>query len=504
MSQQALLILGNQLFEEKYFSDFKDLPIFMAEDHELCTHFKYHKHKILLFLIAMRRFRDEMRKSGYQITYRELPESDIPFLDSLASFLMAHEISELLVYEIEDLFFEEAISSLEHSLQIKVTYLRSPLFMVSREEFKKYLDSVKTPFMKTFYERVRKASGILMEDGHPIGGKFSFDSDNRNRLPSDVDPPPLIYPKPLRTPHFKEIKTIIEENFESHPGDADQFWLATNHQEARKVLARFIKERLPGFGDYQDAITSRSDFVFHSVISPYINMGLLTPLEVVRSIEHEYLQNKNIPLNAAEGFIRQVLGWREFVRGIYQNFDEAQQRENFFSHERKLTNSWYEGATGIPPLDDAIKKTMKYGYAHHIERLMLLSNMMLLCQIHPQEVYKWFMELFVDSSDWVMGPNVFGMGQFSDGGLFATKPYICGSNYILKMSDYKKGDWCLVVDGLYWSFIERNRKFFEGNYRLSMMVRTLDKMKADHKEEIFAAAQRFCQNNFQIPNERNL
>ncbi len=498
MSHQVLLILGNQLFDKKYYQEFKDVPIFMAEDHGLCTHFKYHKHKILLFLMAMRRYRDELLEAGFDVTYREMPYSAQPFIDSLKDFIQKQNARELIVYEIEDLFFEEEILKLEREGVVKVLIKRSPLFIVGRDGFRKYLESVKSPFMKTFYERMRKHTGVLMEGNKPLGGKFSFDSENRSKLPANVDPPPLIYPRPEKMPYYKEISEIIDERFSDHPGKCEDFWLATSRKEARKVFSRFLDERLPSFGDYQDAITTRSDFVFHSVVSPYINMGLLTPKEVIDEVERRYQKSKNIPLNAAEGFIRQVLGWREFVRGIYQNYDSTQQQSNFFSHRRKLTESWYEGSTGIPPLDDAIKKTTKYGYAHHIERLMILSNLMLLCQIHPQEVYRWFMELFVDSSDWVMGPNVFGMGQFSDGGIFATKPYICGSNYLLKMSDYKKGPWCQVVDGLYWGFIERNIDFFAANPRLSMMARLLDKMDSQHKLEIFTAAEAFCQNNFRI------
>lgn len=474
----------------------------MAEDHELCHHFKYHKHKILLFLIAMRRYRDDLIESGYEVHYRELPKVDTPevsFGNALREIIIKNKIKEIHLYEVEDLFFEERLTQLGKGLGIKIHFMKSPFFMVTREEFKEYLDSVKSPFMKTFYERLRKRYGILMEGKDPVGGKFSYDSENRKKLPKNVDPPPLIYPPPQETPHFEDVKNLVETHFSKHPGKCDQFWLATHRKEAKKVFNRFLKERLTSFGTYQDAITPRSDFLFHSVISPYINMGLLLPEEVIRSVEKEFEKNPDIPLNSVEGFIRQVLGWREFVRGIYQNFDEVQQKENFFNHQRKLSPSWYEGTTGIPPLDDAIRKAQRFGYNHHIERLMVISNLMLLSQIHPQEVYKWFMEMYVDSSDWVMGPNVFGMGQFSDGGIFATKPYMSGSNYLLKMSDYKKGDWCLVVDGLYWGFIERNLDFFSQNPRLSMMAKLLEKMDKVRREEIKEASLAFLRNGDSIP-----
>lgn len=488
------LVLGNQLFPIKHFKGLGVDALFMAEDHELCTHFKYHKHKILLFLVAMRRYRDELRSKGLVVDYHELPERPLKktsYLETLKSTLKNHHVEELIVYEIEDKFFEERILALEKQLKIKVTVKTSPFFIVTRDEFRDYIESVKRPFMKTFYERLRKKHAILMDNGKPCGGKFSFDSDNRNKLPAKVDPPPLKGKDPQEIPHYQEVSHLIETHFKNHPGKVENFWAATSRKEALAVLDGFIKERLPSFGTYQDAITSRSDFVFHSVVSPYINMGLILPDEVIAKVEKEYRANKNIPLNATEGFIRQVLGWREFVRGIYQEFDEVQQTTNYWQHERKLTKDWYDGTTGIPPLDDAIEKAIRLGYNHHIERLMVVSNLMLLSEIHPQEVYRWFMELFIDSSDWVMGPNVFGMGQFSDGGIFATKPYICGSNYLLKMSDYKKGPWCQIVDGLYWRFIENHKAFFVSNPRLGMMVRTLEKMDKGRKKEIFTAAEEF-------------
>jgi deoxyribodipyrimidine photolyase-related protein len=491
------LILGNQLFPTTTLKSFVAHDYFMAEDHELCTHFKYHKHKILLFLIAMRRYRDELIKKGYNVIYRELPKKSSAkssYMEILKQTIKDGGYQELVIYEIEDKFFEEKVLDLAKKLKIKLTIVKTPFFLVSREEFRDYVASVKKPFMKTFYERLRKKHGILMEKGKPCGGKFSFDSDNRNKLPAKVDPPPLKLQDPSQIDYYPEVCALISQHFSDHPGKVENFWAATSRKEALSVLDRFIKERLPSFGTYQDAITSRSDFVFHSVVSPYINMGLLLPEEVIAKVEGQYHQNDNTPLNAAEGFIRQVLGWREFVRGIYQEYDEIQQTTNYWKHQRKLTQDWYEATTGIPPLDDAIEKAVHLGYNHHIERLMVVSNLMLLSEIHPQEVYRWFMELFIDSSDWVMGPNVFGMGQFSDGGIFATKPYICGSNYLLKMSDYKKGPWCVVVDGLYWRFIDKHKSFFSANPRLGMMVRTLEKMDKNRKKEIFAAADEFLKN----------
>ena len=223
----------------------------------------------------------------------------------------------------------------------------------------------------------------------------------------------------------------------------------------------------------------RDNILFHSALSPFINIGLLTPQEILDEV---LKSGKTKRLNSLEGYIRQLIGWREFMRGIYQNYDDYFQKTNFFNHKRKMKKSWYTGETGLPPLDYAINNANKYAWSHHIERLMILSNIMNLCEIQPKKVFNWFMEMFMDSSDWVMSPNVYGMGLFSDGGTFATKPYICGSAYFLKMMHFKKGDWCNIMDGLYWRFIEKNKKFFLKNPRLSMMARILEKMKPEEKK----------------------
>jgi deoxyribodipyrimidine photolyase-related protein len=281
---------------------------------------------------------------------------------------------------------------------------------------------------------------------------------------------------------------------QKHPGTVENFWLPTTEKETKKLLDHFIKTQFLKFGPYEDAIHNEDVFGFHSTLSPMMNMGLITPRTLVDRIV-ERGQKNEIPLASIEGYIRQVIGWREFVRGIYDNFSKEMDEQNYWRHHRKMGSSWYDGTTGLQPLDDSIGKAQNFGYTHHIERLMILSNIMLLSEIDPKEVYQWFMEMFVDSADWVMAANVYGMGQMSEGGIFSTKPYVCGSNYILKMSNYKKGDWCETLDGLYWRFIEKNRSFFEQNPRMSMMTRHLDKMDKDKKKRLFKKATDFIENN---------
>lgn len=282
----------------------------------------------------------------------------------------------------------------------------------------------------------------------------------------------------------------IAKEFPSNPGQVAHLY-PTTHAEAKAWLAAFIKERLDAFGPYEDFISQDATFLFHSALSPLLNTGLLTPRDVIDAV-----RDVAAPLNSLEGFIRQVIGWREFVRGIYVMYGRFERTHNFFKFTRSLPRSFWEASTGIEPVDGAIRKVLKTGYCHHIERLMVLGCFMLLCEIDPDEVYRWFMELFIDAYDWVMVPNVYGMSQFADGGLFATKPYICGSNYIVKMSDYKKGPWCEIWDGLYWRFIDHHRSLFEKNHRSSMIVRQLDKMSAERKERLFTAAEHFLKTNF--------
>jgi deoxyribodipyrimidine photolyase-related protein len=216
---------------------------------------------------------------------------------------------------------------------------------------------------------------------------------------------------------------------------------------------------------------------------------------IVDAISYYNKADHEIPINAVEGFVRQILGWREFIRGVYwQNMPQYKEM-NYWSHEKSLNENWYSGQTGIPPLDDAIKESLATGYTHHINRLMIISNLMNLSNVRPTEIYQWFMEMYVDSADWVMVPNVFGMGTYADGGIFSTKPYICGSSYMLRMSNYKKGEWCDAVDGLYWRFIENNREFFATNPRLALMPKSLDKMNEERKIKIFSAAEEFIAKN---------
>lgn len=460
----------------------------MAEDVGLCTYVKHHKQKIVLFLSAMRSYSDSLKEDGYKHIYKKLDTKNPGYFNSFKATFP--KVSEIVCFEVEDKFFEKEIVGFCKANSIKLTWLKSPMFLSTRKNFSDYLSTRKKPFMKTFYEQQRKENNILLEaDGSPIGGKWSYDVENRKKLPKNVEINKKLEFK--KTQHTNDVCKLVEKVFKDHPGRAEDIYFPTERSDYLKALNHFLKNNLDSYGKYQDAITNRDPFLFHSLISPGLNLGLITPKEVIHKTLQHYDKNPETPLSAIEGFIRQIIGWREFLRGVYQNYSEEQDTTNFWNHKREMKASWYSGETGIPPVDDAIKKAIKYGYNHHIERLMVLSSIMLLSEINPRQVHDWFMEMYVDSSDWVMGPNVYGMGQFSDGGIFATKPYICGSNYLIKMSDYKKAEWCDTVDGLYWRFIDKHQKFFSKNPRMKMMMSALDRMDKDKKKRIFKAANNF-------------
>ena len=491
MKNSMFLILGNQLFNSKYINEYKKCIFFMCEDLELCSSPKHHKLKILLFLSSMRSYADKLRKEKFKLNYISLENnSDIPYILKLEKFIKKKKITEIINFEIEDKFFEKKVELLIKKNNLNWKILNSPMFLTSRNDFRDFLDKTKKPLMANFYKISRRKHNILIENNKPKGGKWSFDEENRKKLPKDIYIPSSLIAKV--TPHTKELKPFIKINFKKNPGNVEDFWFPTTRDESLKFLENFLKYKINNFGDYEDAVSKRSNTLFHSALSPLINIGLITPEEILNKIKK--IEDK-VKINSLEGYVRQIIGWREFMRGIYQNFDKTLEKENFFNHKNKMKISWYKGTTGLEPLDHSIKNALKYGWSHHIERLMILANIMNLCQIHPREVYKWFMEMFVDSSDWVMAPNVYGMGLFSDGGIFATKPYICGSSYFLKMMDFKKGEWCDVMDGLYWNFINNNRKFFSKNPRLSMMVKIFDKIKNERKKRILIAAKNFISQN---------
>jgi deoxyribodipyrimidine photolyase-related protein len=495
MSKSTLLVLGNQLFSLEIIQSIGADNIFMAEDLGLCTYEKHHKLKILMFLAAMREKRDELQLSHCNVEYLDMehPAFDQSYEEKLAAHLVVNTITELKVFEIEDKEFEARIEAFAEQQNVALTILPSPMFLLDREEFLAFNGKSKVLRMGNFYKEVRKKLNLLMDEQQkPLGGKWSFDEDNRKKIPKGLTLPEQFKPKVSK--YVETLKVTIESKFSGHPGKMDDVWMPLTRSDALENIDYFLAIKFEKFGIYEDAILQNDTFMFHSALSPSLNMGLITPIDIINKVL-AYTETHNVPVNSVEGFLRQIIGWREFIRGVYQHHGETQLRSNFFNFSGSLKDSWYSGNTGIPPLDDAINFSDRYGYTHHINRLMVISNLMTLCEVHPKNVYRWFMEMYVDSSEWVMTPNVFGMGTFADGGIFATKPYICGSNYILKMSDYKKGEWCNTVDGLYWRFVSRHMGVLRNNPRLSFMRQTLEKMDPQRKQLIFSCAEDFTSNH---------
>ena len=359
---------------------------------------------------------------------------------------------------------------------IKINRIKSDQFLNSIEENETFFHPSKKKFFQTsFYKLQRKKMNILMIGDDPKGGKWTYDDENRKKYPKAKIPPAINYPTEDKR-YFDDAKKYVESYFNENFGKLDsEIYYPTDFVSAKNWLKSFLDERFAEFGDYEDAIVQKEAVLNHSLLSPLINCGLLTPWYAVNEI-NKYAIERNIPINSFEGIIRQIIGWREFIRGVYIAKGSVERTKNYWNFTKNMPIAFYNASTGIKPVDDCITKVNENAYLHHIERLMIVGNFMFLCEINPDEIYKWFMEFFIDSYDWVMVPNVYGMSQFADGGLMSTKPYISSSNYIMKMSDYKKGEWQKIWDGLYWRFIYKNQPFFKSNPRLSMMVRTLNKM----------------------------
>ncbi len=487
-SSRLLVLFGNQLFPDAVVEAAKPDAVFMAESPVMCAQYRAHRHKLILILSGMRSKADALTRSGIDLHYTRFEDATgRGFGQLLANHLERHHVTELVHFETESPSMEAKLHSTCETYGLRRDVIPSPKFMTTAEAFAQYRAEHKRLFMADFYRWQRKRLGILVDaEGQPAGGQWSFDEANRKKLPKGHVPPPLTMP--VQNPHTPAVAALVDEHFPANPGDSRDFWLPTTNEGAEAALEAFLAERFSLFGDYEDALSVTYGTIYHSLLSPLLNLGLITPTYVIeRALA--YGQAHDIPLNSVEGFVRQVIGWREFIRGAWRTLPQSHWQQNFWQHEHRLADCWYDGTTEIPPLDDAIRRARDTGYNHHIERLMVVGNLMLLAGIQPAAAYRWFMEMYVDSADWVMAPNVYGMALFSEGGAFTTKPYICGSNYLRKMSDYPKGPWCEVVDGLYWSFVHRHREFFMKNPRSKMMLGTLDRIDPERRERIFSLAE---------------
>ena len=473
------IIFPHQLFENNPLIHPCD-ELILVEEHLFFNHYRFHKKKLAFHRASMKKYEADLIQHGRSVLYIDAnnPLSDVR---ELLSFLKKENVASVTFIDPTDDWLMRRIKAISSLKSIEITILESPLFLNSLLDIELYFKDKKRFHQTDFYVHSRKKTGILMEKtGKPIGEKWTFDTENRLKYPKNQVPPTTFFEK--ENEFHREANEYIETHFPSNYGELNShFNYPISSSEARIWLLAFFEKRFYHFGAFEDAIVSSELVLHHSVLTPMLNVGLLTPNEVIDEAL-KFASENDIPINSLEGFVRQIMGWREFIRSIYHLHGNRERTTNFWNFNRKIPASFWNGTTGIEPIDQTIKKILESGYCHHIERLMVLGNFMLLCEFDPDEVYVWFMTLFIDAYDWVMVPNVYGMSQFADGGIFATKPYISGSNYILKMSDFKSGSWQKTWDGLFWNFMDRHRDFFLKNPRLGMLVRSWDKMSPEKRE----------------------
>ncbi|MBW4706231.1 cryptochrome/photolyase family protein [Roseobacter sp. YSTF-M11] len=472
--------------------------VVMAEVTEETGYVQHHPKKIALVLAAMRKFAATLADDGWDVRYTRL--DDTGNAGSIVGELLrrAEETgaSEVLVTEPGEW---RLISKLKHA-PIKTRILPDARFIASHQEFEGWAEGRKQLRMEYFYREMRRKTGLLMDGDDPVEGRWNFDHENRKPAPDDVDFNGPMHFTPDET--VEEVLDLVEARFGEHFGRLRPFWFATSEGEARRALSHFISKALPKFGDFQDAMLAENRFLYHAVISAYINIGLLDPREVCEKVAAAYAAGE-VPINAAEGFIRQIIGWREYMRGIYFLEGPDYTDRNVLAHDRDLPGLFWGGETHMRCLSKAVEQTRDEAYAHHIQRLMITGNFALLAGIDPAQVHRWYLAVYMDAFEWVEAPNTVGMSQFADGGIIASKPYVSSGAYINRMSDYckgcayavsrKTGEGACPFNLLYWHFLDRHRDRFENNARMGNMYRTWDRMDAEKRETVLSEAEAFLE-----------
>ena len=497
------LILGDQLSHQ--IASLRDINIdtdivLMAEVSAEVTYVKHHKRKIAFLFAAMRHFAEELRRAGTNVIYRRLDDQNNggSLESELKQVIASRKISKLVLTMPGEYRLMETMRSWQSTLDVAVELREDDRFLCSLDKFNKWADGRRQLRMDFFYRDMRRDHNVLMDGGEPVGGKWNFDSDNREPpVAGMVIPPPLQFVPDKIT---NDVLALVSERCADHFGDLDDFGFAVTREQALAVLDHFVDQRLNNFGKYQDSMILDEPWVYHSHIGFYLNAGLLLPAEVISAAEAAY-HSGHLPLNSVEGFIRQILGWREFVRGIYWLKMPDYADLNFFEAKRDLPEFYWSGETKMLCLAQAVDATKKYAYAHHIQRLMVLGNFALLAGLSPEQVNEWFLIVYADAYEWVELPNVSGMVLFADGGYLASKPYAAGGAYINRMSNYckhchykvsqKNGVTACPFNYLYWDFLIRNRSKLNDNARLGMMYRSLDRMDASKIAAVRHDADRF-------------
>ena len=496
---RLVLVLGDQLTEEiaalRAADRARDVVV-MAEVGDEASYVPHHPKKIAFLFAAMRKFAERLRQAGWRVDYAEIDDTENA--QSICGELLRraeqHGAQEVLATEPGEW---RLIEALKHC-PLKVALHEDDRFLASHADFAAWAEGRKELRMEYFYREMRRRTGILMEGDKPAGGKWNFDHDNRKPAPEEI-----AFDGPLR--HAPDATTegvldLVERRFSNHFGTLRPFWFATDREGALAALDHFIAHALPRFGDYQDAMLAGHRFLYHAVLSMYLNAGLLGWREVCEKAEAAW-KDGHAPINAVEGFIRQIIGWREYMRGVYFHEGPDYAGRNALGHTRPLPDLYWGAETDMRCLAKAVEQTRDEAYAHHIQRLMVTGNFAVLAGLDPEQVAEWYLAVYADAYEWVEAPNVIGMALFADGGVVGSKPYVSSGNYIDRMSDYcrdcaysvkkKTGAGACPFNLLYWHFLTRHRDRFEKNPRMAQMYRTWDRMADERRATVLAEADEF-------------
>jgi deoxyribodipyrimidine photolyase-related protein len=486
-------VLGDQLWSGQSALESCDRPekVIFIESLNHGQELPYHLQKLVLVWSAMRHFAQELRETGWDVTYKTSVDFKTPLLD----WIEQHQITELRVMAPTDRPFADLIQQL--NLPCNVTLTPSNRFIWQDQDFLDWAKSRKRLIMEDFYREGRRRFNVLMVGDQPISGRWNFDKENRKPPKGKLDLPEAIWFEPDAT--TQEVIDWIKQSPELK--ESQKYWViepfrwGVTRKQALQVLDFFIQTRLSAFGPYQDAMITGEQTLWHAMLSPYLNIGLLHPLEVLEAAEKAFYQNQEVwELNSIEGFVRQILGWREYMHGIYLHMGEDYPNRNFFNHNQPLPAFYWTGETKMNCLHQVVNQVKEIGYAHHIQRLMVLNNFALIAGVFPQEIQDWFHTAFIDGYDWVMQTNVIGMGQFADGGMMASKPYAASANYINNMSDYCKkchydrrdriGENACPFNFFYWDFLDRHHDKLKHNNRMGQILFNLTKLSDEERELI--------------------
>jgi len=492
----AALIFPHQLFDvHPALSKQPDIVLLIENSlffYDNRVQFGFHRQKLTFHIASMTAYASRLLKRGLQVERVNWSNGSNELLDVCAD-LSSRGIKRIVVADLHDDLLQKRLNRAANAHSLLIETVPTPGFINTSEQNQRWRSERKRWHMADFYQWQRKRLNILMTDDKPEGGSWSFDKENRKKIPLKQIGNIPVLATAAAPPEIEKINNRLNKNFQMAWGDSSSAYYPTTHEQANTWLDEFLEMRFAGFGAYEDAIVKDHSWLYHSVLTPMLNTGLLEPTQVINKALDAADEFK-VPINSTEGFVRQIIGWREFMRATYEDIGVSMRTTNHWSHTNTMPDSMYDASTGLEPIDNTIERILETGYCHHIERLMVIGGFLFLCEIDPDDIYKWFMELFVDSYDWVMVPNVYAMSQHADGGSITTKPYFSGSNYIVKMSNYKKGNWSEIWDALFWRWIILNKKRLEKNHRWSMMCKNADRMEQEKQKKHLHIAETFLEN----------